>query len=98
MICVSDGPDGEPRVLIDPKTIEDGKSKTVSLMEISDDGDVLVYGVRHAGEDEVTVKFFDVVKRRDLPLEMPRGRYFGVSLTPDKRTLFYTLHGKEGRA
>jgi prolyl oligopeptidase len=95
-ICVAEGANGEPTVLIDPKSLDDGKSKTVSLMEISDDGELLLYGVRHAGEDEVTVRFFNVSKRRDIPVEMPRGRYFGVSLTPDKKTLFYTLHGKEG--
>ena len=95
-LCMSEGVSGEPRVLIDPLTLAPDKSKTVSLYEVSEDGRRLIYGIRSGGEDEVALKFFDVDSGADLPLELPRGRYFGVSLTPDGKTLFYTLHGKEG--
>lgn len=95
-LCVQEGIDGTPRVLIDPLALAPDKSKTVSLYEVSEDGKRLIYGVRSGGEDEVALRFFDVDSGRDLPAELPRGRYFGVSLTPDGKTLFYTLHGKEG--
>lgn len=95
-LCMSEGVAGEPQVLIDPVSIASDKSKTVSLYEVSEDGKRLVYGLRVGGEDEVSLRFFDVDTKKDLPIELPRGRYFGVSLTPDGKTMFYTLHGKEG--
>jgi uncharacterized protein (DUF885 family)/prolyl oligopeptidase PreP (S9A serine peptidase family) len=95
-LCVSEGVHGEPRVLIDPLVLAPDKSKTVSLYEVAEDGRRLIYGIRSGGEDEVALRFFDVEAGKDLPVELPRGRYFGVSLTPDGTRLFYTLHGKEG--
>jgi prolyl oligopeptidase len=38
----------------------------------------------------------DVDTGDDLPDELPRGRYFGVSITPDKSGLYYTRHNETG--
>ena len=96
VICFRDGFEGNDVVLLDPQQLSADGSKTVSLLDVSKDGSLLVYGIREGGEDEVAVRFFDVVKRADRPEQMPKARYFGVSLTPDNATLYYARHGAEG--
>lgn len=96
VICMRQGLSGSDTVLIDPHSINGNGSTTVSLIDVSQDGSLVIYGVRQGGEDEVEVRLFDVSRRADLPDRLPRGRYFGVSLTPDNRTLYYSWHGEEG--
>lgn len=96
VICVRNGLDGKDEVLLDPHLASKEHTTTYSILDVSEDGKLLIYGVRQGGEDEVSVKFFDVELRQELDFELPRARFFGVSLTPDKKTLFYTIHGKDG--
>jgi prolyl oligopeptidase len=95
-ICLREGRDGDDQVLIDPHTLSPDGSQTVNLLDVSKDGTLLVYGIRQGGEDEISVHLFDVAARKDLPDRLPRARYFGISLTPDKRELFYTRHDDAG--
>lgn len=87
---------GEDEVLIDPHTLSTDGSVSVSLMDISQDGSLLVYGIRHGGEDEVEVRLLDVATRTDLPERLPRDRYMSVALTPDKSTLYYSRETDNG--
>ena len=96
VICLRDGHAGDDEILIDPHQLSNDGSKTVSLLDVSHDGKLLVYGIRSGGEDEVEVHFFDVDHRRDTTDILERGRYFGISLANDKHALFYARHGQEG--
>ena len=96
VIYLREGIDGEDQVLVDPHPWSEDHSKSVSLMDVSDDGEVLAYGVRESGQDEVEVRFLDVGTREPLPLVLHEARYFGVSLLPDGDTLVFTRHGEEG--
>ncbi|MFQ5824708.1 MAG: prolyl oligopeptidase family protein [bacterium] len=95
-IYMRKGLEGKDQVLIDPQTMSSDMSKSVDLRTVSKDGKLLVYSVREGGEDEVSVHLFDVDNRKDLPYFLPKARYFGISLIPDKSGFFYTRHGKEG--
>ena len=90
------GIDGEDEVLIDPHALSTDGSVSVSLMDISQDGSLLVYGIRHGGEDEVEVRLLDVATRTDLPERLPRDRYMSVVLTPDRSTLYYSRETDNG--
>jgi prolyl oligopeptidase len=96
VICLREGRDGADQILIDPDQLSSDGSKTVSLLDVSHDGKLLAYGIRIGGEDELEVHFFDVDKRHGTPDLLERGRYFGVSLSRDSKTLFYARHGREG--
>jgi prolyl oligopeptidase len=61
----------------------------VSIADVSKDGSLLVYGVREGGADEQSVHLMVVETQQDLPDVLPRARYQGISLTPDKKTLYY---------
>jgi len=96
VLCLRDGNKADDEILIDPQKLSADGSKTVSLLDASQDGKLLAYGIRVGGEDEVEVRLFDVDKRADTADRLERARYFGVSLSFDKRTVFYSRHGKEG--
>jgi putative membrane-bound dehydrogenase-like protein len=96
VICLREGKDGEDEILLDPHTLSDDGSKTVTLLDVSHDGKLLAYGIRVGGEDELEVHFLDVDRRVPTPDVLERGRYFGVSLSADKQTLFYSRHRQEG--
>ena len=90
VIYMREGLDGEDQVLIDPHGMSEDNRTSVNMMGVSDDGTILIYGVRQGGEDEVEVRFFDVDKRADHPDVLPRSRYFGISLKPDNSGFYYT--------
>jgi prolyl oligopeptidase len=96
VICLREGHGGDDVTLIDPHKLSSDGSKTVSLLDVSHDGKLLVYGIRHGGEDEIEVHFFDVDARREMSAVLERGRFLGVSLSIDKQTLFYSRHGHDG--
>jgi prolyl oligopeptidase len=68
----------------------------VSLVDISRKGDLLVYGIRHGGADEETIRVLDVHTKKDMSDELPLARYMGFGLTPDGKTLFYAKTLKDG--
>ncbi len=90
VIYMREGLDGEDQVLIDPHPMSEDHTVSVNMLDVSDDGNVLAYGVRRGGADEVEVRFMDVDARKDLPDVLPTSRYFGISLTPDADGLYYT--------
>lgn len=90
------GLDGADEVLLDPHSLSEDKTTSISLMDISRDGMLLVYGIRLGGEDEVEIHFLDVAAKTDLPDILPRNRFMSVALTPDKKTLYYSLETEAG--
>jgi prolyl oligopeptidase len=93
-LFLREGLAGSDRLLIDPEKL--GEKVSVSLLDVSADGRRLAYGVREGGEDEVRVRFLEVDGGRDLPDELPRARYSGVSLLPDGRGVYFARQGGEG--
>jgi len=96
VIYVRKGLGGEDEVLLDPHPLSRDHTTSVSLMNVSQDGKLVAYGVREGGKDEVTVRLMDVDSRKDLPDVLPSARYWGVQLKPDKSGFFYTKHTAQG--
>jgi prolyl oligopeptidase len=88
--------EGRDEALIDPHPLSPDKTVSVGLADVSADGRLLAYSVRSGGEDEVVVRFFDVDARQDLADALPRARYFGVQIAPDRKGVFYTRFDKAG--
>jgi prolyl oligopeptidase len=94
---VRDGVGGKDVMLLDPATLSADKTVNVSSLGVSEDGGWWIYGVRQGGEDETTVQIMDVETRKDLPDRLPKARYFGVALKPDKSGFYYArMNTKEG--
>lgn len=90
VLYVRNGPDGEDRVLVDPHEMDPEHKTSVQLMEISEDGSLLAYGVREGGEDEVAPRFLDVETGQSTATAFPKGRYFGMEITPGNEAVYYT--------
>ena len=96
VIYMREGLDGPDVVLVDPAPLSADHTVSVALTRVSEDGRMIAYGVRKGGQDEVTVHFRDTDTRKDLPDELPRADYFGVSISLDKRTVYYSRLTAEG--
>ena len=86
-IYFREGLDGAEIKLVDAGTLSADGNASVSVADISSDGRVLVYGVRHGGADEESVHVLDVDAKKDLSDELPLARYSGFGLSG--KTLYY---------
>ncbi|MBN1223197.1 MAG: S9 family peptidase [Candidatus Aminicenantes bacterium] len=96
VIYVREGLEGEDVMLIDPHPMSEDKTTNVNIQDISEDGTLLAYGIRKGGEDELEIKFMDVDIKKDLADVLPRGLYFGLSFTRDKKAFYYTRMTNKG--
>ena len=95
VIYMREAIDGEDQVLIDPHAMSEDHRTSVNMLDVSEDGTILIYGIREGGEDEVVVRFLQVDRKQDLPDYLPKGRYFGVSLKPDNSGFYYSHFNPE---
>ena len=96
VLYVRRGRTGAEEVLVDPHSMSADKTVSVSLSDVSLDGTLIGFGVRRGGEDEAEVRWLNVETHQELPDTLPRARYFGVAVKPDKSGFYYSRHGKEG--
>src|SRR5260370_86776 len=66
VIMMRDGNSGEEIVLVDPAARDEGSAAAVSIVNISQGGDILAYAVKHDGADSQSVEFLDVAHRQIL--------------------------------
>jgi prolyl oligopeptidase len=90
------GPRGGDEVLVDPHPMSADHSTSVSLKSVSRDGSLAAYSIRAGGQDEVTVHFLDTGTHKELPDQLPKADYFGLSIQPDNRGVFYSRMTLEG--
>ena len=90
-LYLREGENGKEGVLIDPESWSADHSDTVDLLNISQDGKLIAYSIRHGGRDQVSIHFYDVDAKKDLPDTLPEARYiyWSVPLVPDRSRVFY---------
>ena len=86
----------QDQVLLDPHPLSPDHTTSLALWDISHDGKLVAFGLREGGEDEASVRLFDVDARQDLGQCLPKGRYFSVSILYDRTGLYYVSHLPEG--
>jgi len=96
VLYVREGLHGRDDVLVDPNPMNADHTTTVHLESISEDGTLLVYGVRQGGEDETTPHLFDVDRRKDLPDRLAKADYFGIVIDAHKNGIYYSRMTAEG--
>jgi prolyl oligopeptidase len=96
ILYVRRGLDGKDEVLVDPHPLSADHTTSVDFEDISADGTLVAYSVRQGGKDEIAVSLRDVESGKDLPDALPEARYYGVALTPDKKTLYYSRRDAAG--
>ena len=96
ILYVRKGLEGKDEVLVDPHPLSADHRTSVNLLDVTEDGTMVAYGVQQGGEDENTVHFRNVDTGKDLDDTLPRARYMGVSVTPDKKAVYFSRLEKEG--
>ena len=81
---------GADTKLIDGNSRSADGNTSVNMQGVSQDGSILIYGVRVGGADESEVHFFDVKTGTDTGDILPSARYYGVQIAPDKKGVYYS--------
>src|SRR5580704_5713178 len=81
---------GVDEKLIDGSKLSADQNTSVNTLNLTEDGSMMAYGVRVGGADEVEVHFLDVATRKEVGDVMPRARYSGVDIAPDKAGVYYS--------
>ncbi len=79
---------GEPRLLLDPATLDASGLTTISWYEPSADGRLLAFGSYRAGDENSTLRVLDVDAGTMMPLEIP-GKVSSMSWAPDSSGFVY---------
>jgi prolyl oligopeptidase len=95
-IYVRDGWKGNDERLVDATRLSTDQNSSLSIEDVSDDGRLLVYGVRQGGADEESLHFLDVTTGKELVDTLPSARYFEVSLSPNNKSLYYSRFAPSG--
>ena len=89
-IYIRNGWTGADERLIDATKLSADQNTSVNILDVSEQGDLLVYGVRQGGADELLIHTMNVGERKDLSDVLPAARYFGVSLSAGNKGLYYS--------
>ncbi|HEV2720953.1 MAG TPA: hypothetical protein VG323_13105, partial [Thermoanaerobaculia bacterium] len=76
-IYMRESANGPDALLIDPLPMDPKHTTSVGVEDVTEDGKMLAYYVRHGGADETETRFYDVDARHDTGTPPPLGRYFG---------------------
>ncbi len=95
-IYVREGWKGTDSRLIDATKLSADQNTSVIIDDIARNGSLLVYGVRQGGADEQSVHVINVRERKELPDVLPSARYFGVSLGPEDKGIYYSVFTHQG--
>jgi prolyl oligopeptidase len=96
VIYMRKGLDGEDQVLVDPHDMSPDHTTSVNIVNYSDNGELLAYGIRKGGEDEVAIRILNTEKKTELPDSLPRGYYFGLCFVPNLKGYYYSKFTEKG--
>ncbi|GAB4187397.1 MAG: prolyl oligopeptidase family serine peptidase [Wenzhouxiangellaceae bacterium] len=92
VLYVQDGPEGEPKVLIDPNQWADDGTVALAQWVPSPQGRYLAYGIQDGGSDWRLWRILDVASGRILDEELRWLKFTSVSWTPDESGFYYSRY------
>jgi len=85
-----EGPEGEPRTLLDPNTLSEDGTVALTGYEVSEDGRLLAYGVSAAGSDWQEWRVRVVETGEDLPDHLRWTKFTAAAWTHDNAGFYYS--------
>jgi prolyl oligopeptidase len=87
--------DGKDELLLDPHLLSPESGTSISEFGVSDDGQLVAYGIRLGGQDETDLRILDVARHHDLTDRFPRALYRGFAFKRDGRGFYYVLGSRD---
>lgn len=84
-----EGIHGEDALLLDPQTLGEGTSLSLTIVGISPNGKLLAYGLRTGGQGARRVRILDLETGQTLPDELPKGALRGFTFLPESNGFVY---------
>src|SRR5580704_750801 len=81
---------GADEKLIDASTLSADQNTSVDMLDVTEDGSLMAYGVRVGDADEMEVHFLDIASRKETGDVLPNARYYGAAVGLDKVGVFYS--------
>ncbi|MCS6866498.1 MAG: prolyl oligopeptidase family serine peptidase [Gemmataceae bacterium] len=82
--------DSEPKLLMDPNTWSKDGTIALAGLAISDDAQLMAYGVAEAGSDWTTWKVFDIAAHKPLADELKWVKFSTAAWTKDGKGFYYS--------
>ena len=86
--------DGQPEVLLDPNTLSEDGTVALSGIAISEDGNLMAYGLSASGSDWQEWKVRDINTKQDLDDHLKWVKFSGASWTHDHKGFFYSRYNE----
>ena len=90
------GLQGTDTLLVDAGKLSADQNTSATIWDAAKDAKLLVYGVREGGADEESIHVRDTKTLQDLSDVLPHARYFGVSMAPKSKGLYYATYTRAG--
>ncbi|HAX74483.1 MAG TPA: S9 family peptidase [Cyanobacteria bacterium UBA11372] len=90
--------DGEPKVLLDPNKLSEDGTVALSGVAISEDGNLMAYGLSTSGSDWQEWKVRDVETGEDISDSIKWIKFSGASWTHDGQGFFYSRYDEPNEA
>ncbi|KAH0760283.1 hypothetical protein KY290_023776 [Solanum tuberosum] len=92
VLYIQDSLDGKPEILLDPNTLSEDGTVSLSICAISEDAKYLAYGISSSGSDWVTIKVMRVEDKHDEPDTILWVKFSNVSWIHDSKGFFYSRY------
>ena len=92
ILYVLDSLDAEPEVLLDPNILSDDGTVALSGISISEDGNLMAYGLSTSGSDWQEWKVRDINTKEDLSDHLKWVKFSGASWTHDHQGFYYSRY------
>jgi prolyl oligopeptidase len=87
--------DGKDELLLDPHAVSPESGTSISEFGVSDDGELVAYGVRLGGQDETDLRILEVAGHHDLSDRFPRALYRGFAFKKDRSGFYYVVGSRD---
>jgi prolyl oligopeptidase len=82
---------GEETLVLDPQSLGEGDSLSLTIIEISLDGKLLAYGMRTGGQGARRVRILNLESGETLPDELPKSAIRGFGFLPNSNGFMYAI-------
>ncbi|MFB2895435.1 prolyl oligopeptidase family protein [Aerosakkonemataceae cyanobacterium BLCC-F50] len=90
--------DGEPKQLLDPNKLSEDGTVALSGIAITEDGELMAYGLSSSGSDWQEWKVLNVETGEDLPDHLKWIKFSGAAWTNDNQGFFYSRYDEPKEA